>query len=99
MDKFYTQIFYGYDCEMQVSRMVIVCDTPAEAACKAVDNLARKHYIEELEGVSVQNDDGDYFYFFPTVLVTTGGYGDEVDGEEVEREYAEYFSLEDIIRK
>lgn len=97
MNKFYTQTFYGYDGEMHVDRMVIVCGTPEEAADKAIDKLARKHYIEELEGVQVKNDDGDDCYVSPGVFVTTGGYGDEVDGEQVEREYAKYFSLEDII--
>ena len=54
MNKFYTQTFYGYDGEMHVDRMVIVCGTPEEAADKAIDKLARKHYIEELEGVQVK---------------------------------------------
>lgn len=99
MNKFYTQTFYCNDGEITVDRMVIVCATPEEAADKAIDKLARKYYTEDLEVlcIPVENDAGEDCYVYPGVFVTTGGYGDEVDGEEVEREYAKYFSLEDII--
>lgn len=102
MNKFYTQTFYCNDGETQVDRMVIVCGTPEEAASKAIDKLARKHYNTDLEDLSftMENDlfdDGEDLFIAPGVLVTTGGYGDEVDGEQVKREYAEFFSIEDIL--
>jgi len=100
MNKFYTQTFYCNDGEITVNRMVIVCATPEEAAQKAIDKLKRKYYTEDLEvlRIPVENDAGEVCYVKPGVFVTTGGYGDEVDGEKVEREYAEYFSLpEDIV--
>lgn len=99
MDKFYTQTYYCNDGEITVDRMVIVCCTPEEAAQKALDNFTRKGYNADLEDLDLTFENDlfeDDLHVPPGVLVTTGGYGDFVDGEQVEREYLKYFPLEDI---